>query len=509
MAYCLLSRGPVTGPVSPVSLAFGPCVLASPVGVAVGNLPGGDAYTPGLPSQAIGLLGPFGAVKGTTGNTSWGVNAAFPAFQASAFFGLKTNAIGASLPAFSAGVAWRRGGVWAVGAVFPAFTAATSWKRGGSWASSAVFAGWSVSASWKRGGSWGAVAAFPAFAATMQRSTGKAWPVHAAFPGWLASMAWVSSKPWEVGAEFPAFTASLRLGDALTAEFPAFSASVGWKRGNVWRVDARFPAFSAQASVVLPKAWRVNAALPAFAASVRHPAPMAPASVAAQFPAFSASASWRQGGRWAVGASFPAFTAQVARSWGNAWRVAAAFSGWSAALSSARVGGASSVYCLYTETFAVSMFEGYPFMVLGDADGTPFGATADGVYLLRGEDDAGQPIDCHLLSGQSDFDSVTQKRVPMIHADWDGNAAVLVEADGQRREFPLKRRALVSQGWVGNRWAFGIRNVDGSRITLRTLQPQVEVLARRMPVPGKPRSGGRWAIRAGFPVFSSSVGFGL
>lgn len=64
------------------------------------------------------------------------------------------------------------------------------------------------------------------------------------------------------------------------------------------------------------------------------------------------------------------------------------------------------------EPGGTTQYENYPFNSFARIGGRNYGANVDGLYLLEGDDDAGQPIDASFGFGQLDFGKANIKTVP-------------------------------------------------------------------------------------------------
>jgi hypothetical protein len=68
-----------------------------------------------------------------------------------------------------------------------------------------------------------------------------------------------------------------------------------------------------------------------------------------------------------------------------------------------------------TRTQASSRYDTYGFNSFASVGGKNFGVRTDGVYLLEGDTDSGQPILSGINLGQHDFGSQALKRLPAVH----------------------------------------------------------------------------------------------
>lgn len=487
--------------------ALGPFGNAAGLSVP-GEEPGYEWLTPGNASLLLSDLGPVSIGSGLstgTGNREWPIVAEMPPWSASAVnLNGRSVAIAAALPAWVvSGVA--RSNSYAIAALLPAWTAWLDKVRHGSFVIEAGVPHWTAAQGWVRGGSYLIATAIARWTAMQDWRRGGSYPVAVSLQRWEAAATFVTAPTWPIAARLPTWAAAVGEGMRFSATFPALTASLDWKPGKVWRIEARLPAWRAAAERQQERRWAIAAALPAWASQSTVPRTLPPLAISGALPAWTATGRHIRGRVWQIDAVLPSWTARAGRSWRGSFSIAASFPRWSAA-SGLGVGESepAAVYAMNTETFAVTQYLNFPFLWLGAADGVPIGATPGGVYLLQGEDDASQPINCSLLSGQDDFGDNRLKRIPHVHADIDGEAKILAEADGVRGEYPFSGRARLPLGLSANRWAFGVRNVDGARIVVRSIQPAVEILAKRAAYPSQ-KWGGRYSIAATLPRLAASV----
>lgn len=142
--------------------------------------------------------------------------------------------------------------------------------------------------------------------------------------------------------------------------------------------------------------------------------------------------------------------------------------------------GEVSAWALNTEVFAPTEYTDWQFMALASIGGNTYGVRADGLYLLKGENDNGAVINSEFMSGETDNDEDRHKRVPLIHADVEGSVRMLVGVDGDEYSNVFDSRAKFGRGMRGNRLAFGVRSLNGSRFKVRSIEPVVEVLKKRV-----------------------------
>lgn len=308
----------------------------------------------------------------------------------------------------------------------------------------------------------------------------KEWSLRAVFPRFLlAEIDWLQGGIYAMRAEFPALAFDAREGMNLAAELPRLEARLEWLPGAAYQMKARLPRMEAEIGHVEEKVWAMRAVFPRLSALAASPAATAPAGMEAKLPALRARLEWLPGAAYALRAEFPRFSSQMAAQRQMDGALAATLPRLQASLAWEKLAAEAQTYAMNTETFAVTRYRNYPFTALGTVDGVPFGATASGVFMLQGASDAGAAIECTMLSGEGDFGDNRLKRVPIVHADIEGAAQINVACDGARSAYSFVRRSVLPLGLEGNRWAFGVKNVGGAAIVVRSIQPEIVPLKRR------------------------------
>jgi len=132
-----------------------------------------------------------------------------------------------------------------------------------------------------------------------------------------------------------------------------------------------------------------------------------------------------------------------------------------------------------TQNFALSGYDNYQFKGMSMINGKLYGVKDDGLYLLEGATDNGVAIQSHFLTGQSDLERDYLKTIPLFHADTSGEFDVLVSVDETVHEIPFNGRARLGRGVRGMRIAFGLKNKNGSKLEVRSLEPVVEISKKR------------------------------
>jgi len=149
-----------------------------------------------------------------------------------------------------------------------------------------------------------------------------------------------------------------------------------------------------------------------------------------------------------------------------------------------------------TENRARTQYLGYNFNSMCRFDGAHYGAKEDGIHLLDGSDDAGTDIEASILTGITDFNSDSEKRVMKAYLGMrnDGNivlkTTVTDAVDGLKREYWYEvsdtstgvrtSRIKMSRGLKAAYWQFEVSNKDGSDFELDLLELIPIILTRKM-----------------------------
>jgi len=137
---------------------------------------------------------------------------------------------------------------------------------------------------------------------------------------------------------------------------------------------------------------------------------------------------------------------------------------------------------------AVSQYGNFNFDGLVEMNGVPLAFGKDGIYVLEGDDDDGQPIQA-LLEFMTDMGSERQKRLRSCYlgCEADGDLRLVLRNDeGNVREYvfthePMQHSARVAVGRSGRGryWTFAIENIDGCYFCVDTVDAVVTVMRRK------------------------------
>lgn len=149
-----------------------------------------------------------------------------------------------------------------------------------------------------------------------------------------------------------------------------------------------------------------------------------------------------------------------------------------------------------TETRAAWKYDNFPFNSFCEFEGRYYGAAADGVYRLEGDDDQGEDIRARIRLGMSNFGISKEKRIPSLYLAYaaDGRMvlkAVVTEIDGSRTEWwygltprgaggVREGRIQLGRGLKAAFWDFEISNLDGADFELAGLEFLPMVLDRKV-----------------------------
>jgi hypothetical protein len=148
---------------------------------------------------------------------------------------------------------------------------------------------------------------------------------------------------------------------------------------------------------------------------------------------------------------------------------------------------------LNTRVMAVTTYEGVAFNSFANFAGVTLAASADGIVALTGNDDLGEPIAAHVLSGESDFGTEAFKRVITGYAGYraDGDMELTLITD-EHHEFMYRlsptqasgvihaSRVKFGKGAAGKYWQWRMANVDGGNFTIDSLTLNAQEMKRHV-----------------------------
>lgn len=155
--------------------------------------------------------------------------------------------------------------------------------------------------------------------------------------------------------------------------------------------------------------------------------------------------------------------------------------------------GTGEALVMNASTRALSGYAAFPMNSVAVFNGKVLGAHAGGIAVLEGDDDDGTPIDGYIENGDMALDDAGQCRVSRIHVEYRsaGPLEVSLRPDGTDEAFiyrmeetrtagVYRNRVKVGRGFRASRAAVRISNVDGADFTLRSIEVDVESIARKV-----------------------------
>ena len=150
----------------------------------------------------------------------------------------------------------------------------------------------------------------------------------------------------------------------------------------------------------------------------------------------------------------------------------------------------AQVWVINTETMANSRYESFNFNSFTKIGAAYFGAKADGVYLLEGDTDDGEPVRGMIDIGLQRFGGSEMKRVAQAYVGYGstGHLYVKVLVDGQEYVYRARtssehldvHRVEFGRGLRANYYDFELYNEDGADFEIDTIEFDVARLSRRI-----------------------------
>jgi hypothetical protein len=144
----------------------------------------------------------------------------------------------------------------------------------------------------------------------------------------------------------------------------------------------------------------------------------------------------------------------------------------------------------------VSEYSNYAFNSLAFTGDEMIGAADDGLYLLEGDDDEGDPIQAQLKTLMLDFGTSRQKRVRSAYMGYTSAGEIVLKVicavDGELQENWYKGRKTssqdvpgenyieIGQGLKSRYWQFELENIDGADFEIDVLELHPVLLSRRV-----------------------------
>lgn len=158
--------------------------------------------------------------------------------------------------------------------------------------------------------------------------------------------------------------------------------------------------------------------------------------------------------------------------------------------------GEYTAWVLNTESKHLSSYANFPINSFAEIGGKVYGAGAEGIYLLEGADDAGEPVAAKLRFALSDYGTGKQKRMSAAYLGYTATSDLLlrvIHTDdyGDKTSYtyrmnastalaPVNGRATFGRGVKSAYFAFELVNVDGGMFDIDTMTAYPLVLERRI-----------------------------
>lgn len=145
-------------------------------------------------------------------------------------------------------------------------------------------------------------------------------------------------------------------------------------------------------------------------------------------------------------------------------------------------------YALNVRTGAMTPYDNYPFRFIVRFQGQNLGIGPDGVFLLEGDRDVGENINAHITLPPTDFGVSQEKRGPYVYIGSDDRQQLLVTAEIDEKKTVTaatamagrNKRAKMPRGAKGRFWAHTVRNVNGGRLDIDSIEILPEIGRRKV-----------------------------
>lgn len=155
-----------------------------------------------------------------------------------------------------------------------------------------------------------------------------------------------------------------------------------------------------------------------------------------------------------------------------------------------------TAWVLHGDTRSFTSYSNFPFNSFCELAGHYYGATDTGLYLLEGDDDAGEPIEARVRGGLSDMGTGRLKRMQALYLGYRADGPLMLKVvttsdEGEKREdwYQLdaqpasvvrEGRIKIGKGLKSRYWGFEIANVAGGDFALDELAWLPMMLDRRV-----------------------------
>lgn len=149
-----------------------------------------------------------------------------------------------------------------------------------------------------------------------------------------------------------------------------------------------------------------------------------------------------------------------------------------------------AVWVVNDATNATTSYEGYNFNSFAKYQGRYLGARSDGVYLLGGDTDAGEPIRASISLGRQDFGTTALKAVANCYVGVSSSGDVYLKVLANDTSYLYKtarsddylrtQRVAVGRGLRATHMTFELYNEAGADFELASVEFEAAVLSRRI-----------------------------
>jgi hypothetical protein len=156
---------------------------------------------------------------------------------------------------------------------------------------------------------------------------------------------------------------------------------------------------------------------------------------------------------------------------------------------------AYEMWVVNADTLGATQYTDMPFGSLASFNGKTYGIMETGLYVLSGDDDAGNPITARFRTGFLDLGSPNYKRLLRgylyLKADEDVILKTITDHYGERRaiwyrllakpsEHLETRRVKLGRGIQARSWSIEVANVDGGTLDVRDMKILPVILQGRV-----------------------------
>lgn len=253
----------------------------------------------------------------------------------------------------------------------------------------------------------------------------------------------------------------------LTADLPGLSGELTGFSNRFGRVSGDLPNFSGSIAGATDKIARVSGQLPLFTGAVR--------------------AVLSRGG--AIVGELPLFTGRLAGHFIATGGIAGALPGFSV-LSSLTASGARHVVVMNTSHHGVTEYDAFPFESLVEFEGSYYGLTGSGWYLLGGDTDAGAEIAASFTTGDMSYNNgeemrlldakLTARSVEQVKLSvaYDDQTGYDYYEDGDTSGAVKSVRFVPGKGAKGRTVRLTVENTNGGSLEAKQLIMTVADLSR-------------------------------